>query len=403
MKVSKKEKLLLVMLVAILLSVLYYQVVYMSQKNQLAQLEVEKQEVKNRYNQVMETISTLEQRQQKIDSYNLNIQEESKGFYPALIQEQLILELDKLLTDNLMEANISFTEITAGVVESVSSSESTSPQSSLQPLVDQYSSYLGQSNSSASSEAEGEGAPSSQTTVEQMKISLSFNATYSALKSFIQQLEQYERQIVITNISVTPAMGETVSGSMSLELYAFPKFKGVDEQYFDWQLNDTYGKETPFSDIGAAGGFNTAEDSEKENISIGDFVVLVKSSTSELPTFMMGLSSDKERTSYITSDNEGIEEVTLTLTQKGEQYFYKYSNSNSSYPINGDGLEFNPSDTVTIAISSEERVTTDDQSGIRFNIINQIDKAVSVVIEADDVNPRVTVVGEGNPINVTKK
>ena len=235
-----------------------------------------------------------------------------------------------------------------------------------------------------------------------MKISISFNATYANLKSFIQQLEQYERQIVITNLSVTPGLDDAVSGSMSLEVYAFPKFKDVDQQYLQWQLNDTYGKETPFS-LGSATGMNEVEGLEEDSISSEDFVVFLKSSTSELPNFMMGLASDKERDSYITSDNEGIEAVTLTLIQNGDKYFYKYANSSSSYPISGDGLEFNPGESVTIKINSENRVTVDDQSGIRLNVINQIDKAVNVVIEADDVNPRVTVVGEGNPINVTKK
>ncbi len=402
MKISKKEKLLLIMLVTILLSVIYYQAVYVSQREQLAQLEVDKQEIKARYDQVMETISTLEQRQERIEQSYLNISEESKEFYPTLVQEQLIIELDQLLTEHLIGANISFTQGSVAVVEAINSSEMTNVQSSLQPLVDQYSYYSEQSSEITTLPEGNDVVSSSQTTVEQMKISISFNATYANLKSFIQQLEQYERQIVITNLSVTPGLDDAVSGSMSLEVYAFPKFKDVDQQYLQWQLNDTYGKETPFS-LGSATGMNEVEGLEEDSISSEDFVVFLKSSTSELPNFMMGLASDKERDSYITSDNEGIEAVTLTLIQNGDKYFYKYANSSSSYPISGDGLEFNPGESVTIKINSENRVTVDDQSGIRLNVINQIDKAVNVVIEADDVNPRVTVVGEGNPINVTKK
>lgn len=402
MKISKKEKLLLIMLVTILLSVIYYQAVYVSQREQLAQLEVDKQEIKARYDQVMETISTLEQRQERIEQSYLNISEESKEFYPTLVQEQLIIELDQLLTEHLIEANISFTQGSVAVVEAINSSEMTNVQSSLQPLVDQYSYYSEQSSETTTLPEGNDVVSSSQTTVEQMKISISFNATYANLKSFIQQLEQYERQIVITNLSVTPGLDDAVSGSMSLEVYAFPKFKDVDQQYLQWQLNDTYGKETPFS-LGSATGMNEVEGLEEDSISSEDFVVFLKSSTSELPNFMMGLASDKERDSYITSDNEGIEAVTLTLIQNGDKYFYKYANSSSSHPISGDGLEFNPGESVTIKINSENRVTVDDQSGIRLNVINQIDKAVNVVIEADDVNPRVTVVGEGNPINVTKK
>ncbi|MGL4338362.1 MAG: GspMb/PilO family protein [Turicibacter sp.] len=403
MKISKKEKLLLVMLVALLLGVVYYQFIYTKQNEKIAGLEVERSEVQTRYNEIMETIQTLDQRQEKINIYQTTIQTNSQPFYPTLVQENLILELDKFLTDNKIEGNISFTQITTAAVEPFASGEVAKPQSSLKPLMDEYNNFTG-SQPNETANGEGAVAQTSSTTVEQVKVSISFNATYDNLKAFIRQLETYERQIVITNMSVTPGINDVVSGSMNLELYAFPKFETVDQDYLNWTLDNKYGKETPFSGIGASVGINTIEDLGKVQAAKNDFVVLLKSTTSELPTFMMGVGSDTTQASYINSDNEQIEEVKLELTQDGDQYFYKYNNATQSFPSSGSGLAFTPGKDINVLVTSEARVTVDDLAGIRLNVVNNTDKLVNVTITGDDTeNPRITVAGEGKPVNVTKK
>lgn len=71
MKISKKEKLILIMLTAVLGSVAYYQLVYTVQKEEIAELLQKQEEVQNHYNEVVETIQTLEKRQKQITiSYN---------------------------------------------------------------------------------------------------------------------------------------------------------------------------------------------------------------------------------------------------------------------------------------------------------------------------------------------
>ena len=81
MKINKKEKLLLIMLVAILGSVVYYQFVHTKQKEELVTLQQQYQDVQNRYDEIMETISTLEKRQKLINLSYSEILENSKEYY----------------------------------------------------------------------------------------------------------------------------------------------------------------------------------------------------------------------------------------------------------------------------------------------------------------------------------
>lgn len=398
MKISKKEKLLLIMLVAILGSVVYYQFVHTKQKEELVALEQQYQEVQSRYNEIIETISTLEKRQKQINLSYSGILENSKQYYPNLIQEKLILEIDQLLKENLISANISFTEVTTEGVEAFQGASSQRTASSIQSLIDQYGTSATISEASGGSE---ETPDSSIATVEQMKLAVSFNTTYEALKSFLYQAQEYERQLVITNITITPGLNDSVSGSFNLELYAFPKFEGVDEDYLDWTLENTYGKSTPFSSGAATGAYSDEVEADVETES--DFVISLKSTTSTLPTFMMGASGDEHKDSYIMSENKEILNVTLTLSQDGEAYAYRYETNESSYPETGT-VNFTPQESINLQINSEARVTTDDVSGIKLTIVNETDKKVMITIENDDqTNPRVSISADTTKTEIIKK
>ena len=398
MKINKKEKLLLIMLVAILGSVVYYQFVHTKQKEELVTLQQQYQDVQNRYDEIMETISTLEKRQKLINLSYSEILENSKQYYPTLIQEKLILEIDQLLKENLISANISFTEVTAEGVEAFQGGSYQKTASSIQSLIDQYGTSV---TTGEVSEAPEEIVDSSTVTVEQMKLTISFNTTYEALKTFLYQAQEYERQLVITNITITPGLNDSVSGSFNLELYAFPKFDGVDEDYLKWTLENTYGKSTPFSSGAATGAYLDEIESDVETES--DFVISLKSTTSTLPTFMMGASGEKDKDSYIMSENKEILNVTLTLLQEGEEYAYHYETKESSYPSSGT-INFTPQENINLQINSEARVTTDDLSGIELTIVNETDKKVVITIENDDqTNPRVSVSADTTKTEIIQK
>ena len=181
-------------------------------------------------------------------------------------------------------------------------------------------------------------------------------------------------------------------------IYSVPKIDDEISQYLKWNLNNTYGKSKPFN-VGSAAGTGI-----KSNIDVSDFMVSVKSTTSELPTIMIGKANDMLRITYAYGDGNNEQSAEMILTKKDDKYYYKYKTTNDKVPANYDDLgnEFLPNgENIVLKVSSESRVTSDDKSGLKLKIINDTDKLVKVDVSGDDVkNPRVSIDGDSKNISV---
>lgn len=422
MKISKREKFLLGILIALIIVFFYYQFIYTKQVKKLKQKRNEKAQVEERYNTIMRNIENLEKKESEVKALKLDVTEKSRKLYPIIMQEKVIIELDKLLKDNGLSGNIAFTPIEASSVEEMKSEEIVKAESSLKEFVNQYegnSEYLGESSNTnnnelakpeESTESNGEATSNeseNKTTSEQLKVAINFNGSYTNLKDFIAAVENYNRKIAITNISITAKSQDELSGIMSLEFHAVPKLSGEDKEYLEWTLKNVYGKEILFSSGSASGAYaNTIEEESREEDN-KDFVMMVKSSLSELPTVTIGKAKDDLRESYITSDNEKIEDVEVTFDEVDGKTYFKYKTSNSYYPKEdtSQGKEFTPkSSDIVFEILSEKRSETSDNSGVKLSVINNTKKKIEVIVKNDDTsNPRVSITSKGNTVNITKK
>lgn len=426
MKVSKKEKFLLGILLTILISVVYYQFIYTSQVENLNTKKQELVEIENKYNETMQVISNLENKKSQIKVINSNISEKSAMFYPTLLQEKIILEIDTLITASGLKANISFSPIEVATIETLSAPEVKKQDSSLQAIADDYNNKDGQTvvannkevennvilsngknesqdTTTEKSETQSEGGA----TAEQLKLGISFNGTYDSLKRFIGLIEEYGKKINITNIAITPSSQTDITGSMNLEFYGIPKLGEADMEYLKWELDNTYGKDTPFSVAAASGAYNSTIEQLGENADINDFVMLLRSAASDLPTLTLGKANDTDRKTYLYSDNVKVEEVEIEFNELDGKIYYKYKTTAGYYPKDNTstGEEFNTkSDNIVLNILSEARVGTDDNSQVKLKVINNTNKKVEVVVEKDDTsNPRIDIQAEGNSVNVMKK
>lgn len=418
MKISKREKYLLGILGALIICFVYYKFIYI---NQVEKLEAKKEEARSteeKYNKVMQDIGDLDGLEEKLKVLKVDIYEKSKKLYPIILQEKIILEIDKLLTESGLEANLGFNPITVEKVEELKSDEIVKIESSFKDLVDEYNGdKLPESdteeNTQGSSAAGAEGNTAEVTTTEkegptteQLKVSVNFTGSYEEVKKFISSIENYERKIAITNISITAKSQDELSGIMNLEFHAIPKLSDEDEEYLKWTLNNVYGKEILFSSGSATGAYADFKD-ENSSTDVTDFAMLLKSPSSELPTLTMGKAKDDERETYIYSDNEKIEEVEMTLDEVDGKLYYKYKTSKSYYPKenSNEGKVFTAnSKDIVLEILSEKRDVNFDNSGVKLTIVNNTSKNVEVIIRNDDTsNPRVSVTGKGNTVNVTNK
>lgn len=408
MKISQREKNLLIAVSCVLVAVLYYQFIFVPKQDEIEGLEQELSDVQLRYDQVMENIATLEKRKDKIIKVSAGITEKTNVLYPTLIQEKIILALDELINESNIQATIGFSQVSAQAVEPFTGGTYESPQSSLSGLANDYHTLT---NEGSLVEEDASNAQSnlvtSTSTAELMSISLTFTGAYENVKSFIDAVQEWNYNLIITNLSLTPLNDTEVSGSLTLEFYAIPKLEGQDQDYLTWTLENTYGKEMPFSNGAASGAYSsTMEQLLAVGVKAYDFMVLVRSSTSDLPAVTIGKALDETRESYLFTDKNEVETVKITLTQQDDKYYYQFETSQGKYPQGEEAaMEFTPiNDSIEFQVMSESRPDVTDAVGVNLNIINNTDLVVNVEVKDDDqTNPRVKVVSEGFTINVTNK
>lgn len=410
MKISKRENFLLGILIALLIIFAYYQFIYTNQVEKLNKKREEKTQIEEKYNGVMKDIGNLDNIEEDLKALKVSISDKAEKLYPIIMQEKIIIEIDKLLNDSKLSGNIAFSPIEVSVVESMKAEEIEKAESSLKELVDEYEGDEASSGKSTNNEVDGESTESSSeniATSEQLKIAINFNGSYENLKNFISAVEKYDRKIVITNISITANSQDNLSGVMNLEFHAVPKLSGEDEEYLEWTLKNVYGKDILFSSSEATGAYSSTIEEQNNEEDLKDFVMMLRTPSSELPTLTMGKAKDDLRESYIYSDNEKTEEVEITFDEIDGKTYFKYNASSSYYPKDESsyGKEFTPkSKDIVVEILSENRNGDSDNSGIKLSIINNTSKNVEVIIEDDDTfNPRVSVISKGNTVNITKK
>lgn len=406
MKMSQREKYLLTIVGCILVGVLYYQFLYTSQKEKLELAKNQLFEVQARHDQVMSNIATLPKRQKDIKGLTASITERTSSYYPTLIQEKIILELNEIIEETGITASFSFSPITAQNVQPLSAGEYLSPQSTLEPLVNELASINEEVEEAENDEmASGQNSEASSATAEVLTVSMTFSGSYETIKTFIDTIQSWNYNLIITNLSLSPQTDNEVAGSFNLEFYGLPKLQLQDQDYLTWTLENTYGKEMPFSSGVADGAYHTTlEELMELGVRVNDLMMVVRSTTSDMPTVTVGKANDETRESYLFSESSEVENVEIQFLQKDDKYYYKYSLGDQTYPQNDQEIEFSPlSSTINLQILSEERVTVSDQSGVNLKIINQTDKTVDVEIKNDDtVTPRIIIVKDGS-ININNK
>lgn len=399
--ISKRDKCIIIGLLAVILAVLYYSFIYKDQSEKLKSAQEEKQEAITEYNRVIAELETLDERKGNIKEFIASAQNKSSVFYPDISQAKLILELEDLLKKTEFDGNISFSEISVRTIEDLTPKPELLGDTSFDPLVDEVLKGTENAQSTNQTTYSAESDPSgyaSSTTCQTLSVTITFNTSYAKLKAFKEALEDYNRAIISSTLSIQ-AVENDISGTIALEIYGIPKISTTDEDknYLDWSIENIYGKEELFS-VGAASG-NIEEIKEQENQY--DFVALVKAPSSVYPTLTFGRANDTYKESYIYDDSDAVTDVTLTLTESDGKYYYKYSANDKKYPESsmGNGRLFVPcSDVIKVNIESESRIGANDKSGINLKVINNTNKSVEVMVNLDESAKRVTITSEGGSV-----
>lgn len=433
MNISNKEKIMLYILGIILIGVGYYNFVYTPMTSKVVELKEQKDVKEKEYNDTMETINSLDERRSDVKILKAKVSEISKGFYPVLSQEHIIVELDKLLIDSGLKGGISFENIVSEGIQNENKEKVSLAESSMQSIVDKYANLDGKSQSGTDEVSENNDSSGKQSTednkseksnnnsngesngnsngtqenakentVHNLKCTVNFQGTYEELDKFLKLVEDNDYKIIMNAMTMGRDSLNGINGTIKFEIYAVPKIDDEVKKYLHWDLNNTYGKSSPFSS-GAATGIV-----QQEKKSTDDFVMATKSINSDLPTVILGKSNDDSKVTYVYADKNTTENVEIELAQSGNKYYYKYKTSRECYPkqYSGNGAQFIPvsDESISLNIISESRFNTDDKSGVNIKVTNNTDKLLKININGDDTsNPRITVDGDSSKISINKK
>lgn len=253
MNISNREKKLLVIVLSVAVGVLYYNFVFTSKSDELEQKRAERATIEQKYADQLLEIKTIEERKVKLATLKETAETKAKDYYPDIIQENLIQEVDGLMVKNSLTGDYSWAERKSDAVENLTPEILNLPNSSTKVLADTIKSTLEEKNSSTESvnnNAEEDTsivtsqdsntvtevgtADDASATPLQMVLSINLKGSYDSLRNFVQDIKEYDRVVTISALTTNWEDSSQLSATINIEFYSIPKINDDDNKYLDW-------------------------------------------------------------------------------------------------------------------------------------------------------------------------
>lgn len=217
----------------------------------------------------------------------------------------------------------------------------------------------------------------------QTQTRFAYDSGYSEFKDFLKYIMDYHDRMVITELEASySGEMELVSGTFTLSQYAL-KGEGRNKvQYLE--PNMIQGTTNVFKQ--ASGVFDV------EETYTPDFFILLNQPEADVDAIVVGQSNDVTEGSYLTSSKNDAQEVNIYFEGEGGEYNAYYEIGKEKF--DEEGIDFHKEGNIELRIISSARLDEDDDVEISLNIINETDCIVKVKTENDDdEDPRVTIKG----------
>lgn len=136
---SKREKVLIIILALLIIVYGYYEYIYKNQISKINELKTQKVTLENKLNFLNNMIADLDKNESDFKILNSKIQDTSKILYPYISQEKIITELDKIITNSNIIGAFNFSEVLVQPIKNNNKEEDKKTKESfLQPTVDEY-------------------------------------------------------------------------------------------------------------------------------------------------------------------------------------------------------------------------------------------------------------------------
>jgi type IV pilus assembly protein PilO len=392
MRISKREKLLLLALVLVIGAYLFYNFVYVTNKEKIAAKETELEAKKVEAEKILNAIKLEKELIFELQSLNFEISNMTEKFLASIDQENAIIFFNKYFEEyNIKVNSIGFTNVM--LTNFTYDPNKPGPASPNYPLQDLKNQYVGNVPAAPSVSPAGEPLTAS---AESMNISFDFNADYYDLLDFIDFMQKNKIEFVLSNISMTSNLiDSTVTGNTSVSLYSIPKLH--DHENMDWVWTDVieYGRANPFFLDGVVlDPYWTTK---------YDLTMVLGPIELDIPTVSLGQFRDESYKSYVYADNNSFEDIEISIKEEAGKYYYRYKTILGQYPANYENwVEFVPANEfISIEIRSSARTSASDLSGANLTVKNDTNKLFYINLFNDDaINPRLNLI-EGNNV-ITK-
>lgn len=349
MKISKREKYMILFLIVLIICYLLYTFVFESLISDLQELKDEHAVVSQQYEDAINTIKQKLQYEEQLKIANYKLNEISNGYLKKINQENIIVLLNNYFNQNNIDVSaVNFSDV---ITEKIDESNN-------------------------------------EDTYDYMNISIAFNSTYEDMLELIDALQNSEVNFVICNLNFLVASGNNMSGTMIINVYSVDCDNIKDYSELIWRDLIDNGFYNPFNSK-----ISTTNEVNITNNIQYDFVMSVKPTSSDLPTLVFGKSDSKNSDTYIYDDINAVSELKIKFKCENCKYYYKSSTSKLTYPNGDNWAEFIPStdSSINLKIYSCARNSKEDASGVNIIVDNQAQLTINVYIEEDDkTNPRVT-------------
>lgn len=246
MKLTTREKVLLGILAAVGLLALFYFTLFKPQMERVAILVAQDAVLKQEVQYIKSELLQENNLDKEIDTLFSKLQEKTVKFYPALLEEKIVLTLDELIKKSGITCNSNnFTDAAVTELSKAPADIGVKEEFILRSMMDDYKTTIGNDpDSEVNSGSNNDDKSTSR--VESQEISLDYKGTYNQLTAFIKGLEALERTNFIKSITFISEGNGQITGNIRIEFVSIPKVPDQDKVYFEWPFNRQYGKDNPF-------------------------------------------------------------------------------------------------------------------------------------------------------------
>lgn len=266
MRMSSREKNLLMIVLTVAVGLLYYKFVYTPQSEKLKDKRTERNAIEQEYEADKQEIAQIDARKTSLTKLKVEADEATKKYYPEIRQEKLIKEVNALMDKNGLKGDYSWKEADSEALVNLTPAIIELPKSSLQALADVVKSDLNDSKDNKETNADkteattSENVETSTASTSTASANPSNNATtnasgktngptpvkmiltikitagnYDALKNFASDIKQYDRVVVASALSSDWTGVNECTGQIDIEFYSIPKINDEDNEYLEWK------------------------------------------------------------------------------------------------------------------------------------------------------------------------